>query len=123
MKNLNSLLVCISILVVVGLACRPTDNQKVNSNPSRGEASPAERRQVAKRLQDAFVGYEDEVSIYTKGEHDEILCVGWAGLTGRDKDRADASVHQFRSKLRGYGFRSIDFGDGLQAFWTYPVSD
>lgn len=123
MKNTISLIFCIAILIVIGFACKSPSTDKTGSasRTEKIEDSPSGRKQIANKLRSAFAGFEDEVSIHTKGDNDEILYVGWAGLTSKDKYRADSTVEQFKNKVRGYGFKSIEFGDGVQTFWTYNL--
>ena len=122
-KNLVNLSIGATLFILLFLGCssssrRPAAPEKESSI----EASPLGRRGVAKQLQSAFAGF-DEVSIYTKGDSDEVLYVGWEGLTERDKFRADETVDRFRTKIRGYGFTSIEFGNKLRTLWTYGVKD
>jgi hypothetical protein len=125
MKDLQRLFFCIVLLLIVGLACKPPSSDTTRPSTERSDtlsASPSGRRQVAKQLQSAFAGH-DEVSIYTKGDSDEILYVGFAGFTASDKARADDSIDRCKSKIKGYGFKRIEFGDGLQTFWSYSLNE
>ena len=100
----------------------PTAPLTHEANSQAFSATPSGRRQVAKQLQSAFAG-SDEVSIYTKGDDDEVLYIGFAGFSARDKSKADGVVDQFRSKVKSYGFKRIEFGDGLRTFWSYGLNE
>lgn len=109
------------LLATIGNLTKPKIDTVSRSSTTSPTASAASRRQLAAQLQSTFDGY-DEVSIYTKGDGDEVLYIGFAGFSARDKAKADDFVDRFRSKTRGYGFKRIEFGDGLQTFWSYNLN-
>lgn len=109
----------------VGSGCKQSSSDAAHSSSGRSVAvtsDPAGRRQVAKQLQNTFKDYSD-VSIYTKGDEDEILYIGFAGFSRSDKFKADELVDRFRTKIKGYGFQKIEFGDGARAYWNYPLDE
>jgi len=126
MKNLHHLFICIAFLFTVGLACSSPSSDRTRPSTDRGDTLPtgsaSARRGVASQLKSEFAGY-DEVSIYTKGDNDEVLYIGFAGMSDSDKSRADQVVSRFKSKIKGYGFKRIEFSNGRKTIANYDLNE